>query len=67
MESVKASSDIYSPISGKVVEINSSLEEKPSLINSNPYDEGWIAKIEIKDPSELDSLMDEAAYEKFTE
>lgn len=65
IESVKAASDVLLPVSGKVVEVNESLEDEPATVNSNPYD-AWIVKIEISDPSELDSLMDAAAYEEFT-
>lgn len=66
MESVKSASDIYAPISGTIIEGNSVLEEKPGIINKGPESEGWIAKFEVKDPKELESLMDEAAYEKHT-
>ncbi len=64
VESVKAASDVYTPISGKVVEINGILEESPEKINEDPYD-SWIAVLEIKDISELDGLMDEEEYKKF--
>ncbi len=66
VESVKTVSDLYCPVSGKVVEINTALENSPELINQDPYGEGWILKIELADPSELDSLLDAAAYEAFT-
>ncbi|KAJ3039646.1 hypothetical protein HDV00_011990 [Rhizophlyctis rosea] len=62
VESVKAASDIYAPVSGEIVEINSNLEEKPSLINSAPYEEGWLAKIKLSNEKELDVLLDEKAY-----
>ncbi|KAJ3026139.1 hypothetical protein HK097_006514, partial [Rhizophlyctis rosea] len=62
VESVKAASDIYAPVSGEIVEVNSSLEEKPSLINSAPYEDGWLAKIKLSNPKELDALLDEQAY-----
>lgn len=63
LESVKASSDLYCPVSGEVVEVNSELEDKPELINEDPYG-SWIIKVKIADPSELDALMDAAAYAK---
>ncbi|TPX34164.1 hypothetical protein SmJEL517_g03095 [Synchytrium microbalum] len=62
VESVKAASDIYAPVSGTVVEANKALEKEPTLLNNSPYEEGWIAKIKISKPSEFDSLMDEKAY-----
>jgi glycine cleavage system H protein len=62
VESVKAASDIYAPVSGDIVEANSALSEKPSLLNTDPYGEGWIFKIKIANPSELDSLRNAAAY-----
>ncbi len=63
IDSVKAASDLYSPASGEIVEVNSALEDHPELVNSDPYGEGWIFKIKLADPSELDSLMDASAYE----
>jgi len=63
VESVKAVSDVYSPLSGKVVEVNDALESSPDLVNSSPHETGWIAVIEAQDPSELDALLDAAAYE----
>lgn len=65
IESVKAASEIYTPVSGKVTEVNKALEDKPSLVNSSCYDEGWIFKLVLKNPDELKSLMDEKAYEEF--
>ncbi len=62
VESVKAASDIYAPASGTVTEVNKTLEDNPGLINSDPYGEGWIFKLEPGDPAEIDSLMDAAAY-----
>lgn len=64
VESVKSASDILTPVSGTVIEVNSVLEEKPGTINKSPMEEGWIAKLEISDASELDALMDESAYDK---
>jgi len=65
LESVKAASELYSPVSGKVTEINTAVEGNPGLINSNPYDEGFLFKMELTQPEELDDLMDESSYEKF--
>src|SRR5687768_2659081 len=62
VESVKAVSDLYSPVSGKVVEVNEALRDAPELLNSDPFGEGWIAKVELADSSELDNLMDASAY-----
>lgn len=64
VESVKAASDIYAPISGRVVEVNEELENSPEKINETPY-EAWIAILEISDPSELEDLMSAKEYEKF--
>ena len=64
VESVKSVSDIFSPISGTVVEVNKDLEKTPQLINEDPYSKGWIAKIKIKEKAELDSLMSKEEYEK---
>ena len=66
LESVKASSDLYCPVSGKVVEVNEALEDKPELINEDAF-ENWIIKVEMSDPSELESLMDADAYKAMTE
>lgn len=62
VESVKAASDLYSPVSGTVVEINEELEDAPELLNQDAF-ANWIMKVEMSDPSELDNLMDAAAYE----
>lgn len=62
VESVKAASDIYAPVSGTVAEVNSALEESPGLVNSDPYGEGWIFKIELTGREEIEGLMDAAAY-----
>lgn len=67
VESVKSASDIMTPVSGIIVETNSVLEDKPSNINRDPEGEGWLAKIKISDKTELDGLMDAAAYKAFTE
>lgn len=65
VESVKAASDIYSPVGGEVVEGNAALADNPALVNSDPFGDGWFFKIRIADPAELDGLMDEAAYAEF--
>uniref|UniRef100_A0A131XBX6 Glycine cleavage system H protein n=1 Tax=Hyalomma excavatum TaxID=257692 RepID=A0A131XBX6_9ACAR len=65
IESVKAASEIYTPVSGKVTEVNKALEDKPALVNSDCYNEGWIFKLKVKNVDELKSLMDEKAYEEF--
>ena len=62
VESVKAASDLYVPVSGTVVEVNEALEQSPDLINSSPYDDGWIIKIEIDEPSQVDELLSPVAY-----
>jgi glycine cleavage system H protein len=65
VESVKAASDVYAPVSGEVVEGNSAVADDPSVINSDPEGEGWFFKIKLDNPGELDGLMDEAAYRDF--
>ena len=67
VESVKAASDVYAPVTGEVTEANAALEADPSLINTAPESEGWFFKVTLADPSELDGLMDEAAYKAFVE
>ena len=62
VESVKAVSDLYAPISGEVVEVNDALRESPELLNADPFGEGWIARVELSDRGELDSLLDAAGY-----
>ncbi|HSI98778.1 MAG TPA: glycine cleavage system protein GcvH [Patescibacteria group bacterium] len=62
VESVKAVSDLYSPVSGTVVEVNEALRDAPELLNSDPFGEGWIARVELGDASELEALMDADAY-----
>jgi len=64
VESVKAAADIYSPVSGTIIEVNTELEGSPELINEDPY-QNWIIVVEINDASELDSLMDAEEYERF--
>lgn len=63
IHSVKAASDLYSPISGEIIEINEELEEAPELVNESPYEEGWMIKIEISDPDELNNLLTAAEYQ----
>jgi glycine cleavage system H protein len=62
VESVKAVSDLYAPISGEVVEVNEALRDTPELMNSDPFGEGWIARVELSDTAELDGLLDADAY-----
>ena len=66
VESVKAASDVYAPISGDVLEVNEELAAEPALVNSDAAGKAWFFKLKIKDKSELDGLMDEAAYAKHT-
>ena len=63
VESVKAVSDVVAPLSGEVVEVNEALADEPEPINEDPYGDGWLAKVRMADPSELDDLMDAATYE----
>lgn len=67
IESVKAVSDVFMPISGVVVEVNEDLMDEPEKINEDPFNSGWLIKVEIKDKSELDELMDSTEYETFSE
>jgi len=67
LESVKAASDVYAPVSGKVVEVNTALEDKPEIVNKDAEGEGWLVKIEIIDPAELEDLLDEEDYKKLCE
>ncbi|CAK0752666.1 glycine cleavage system H protein [uncultured Gammaproteobacteria bacterium] len=67
VESVKAASEIYSPVDGEVLEINRALNEEPALINSAPVSDGWFFKLGIHDATQLDELMDEADYKTFLE
>lgn len=64
VESVKTASDVYSPVSGEVVEANSGLTANPELVNKEPYGKGWFFKVKLSNPSELNSLMDATAYTK---
>lgn len=65
VESVKAASDVYCPVSGEVIEANAALEGEPALVNSDAEEDGWFFKLRLTDPAELESLMNEAAYAKF--
>lgn len=67
VESVKAASDIYAPVSGKIVEVNEKLSNQPELLNKDAEGEGWLVKIEMSDPTELSDLLDEEAYRRFCE
>jgi glycine cleavage system H protein len=67
VESVKAVSDIYAPLSGEVTEVNTAVSDSPEKINEDPYGEGWLVKVRLSDPSEADQLMDAAAYRKLIE
>lgn len=62
IEAVKAVSDLYAPLSGVVLEVNAALENEPEIVNSDPYGEGWMIKIKIKNPQEIDELLDYKAY-----
>ena len=64
VESVKSVSEIFSPVSGKIVDVNKKLEDSPETINASPYDEGWLVELELKDKSEVDDLLDEISYKK---
>lgn len=64
VESTKAASDVYAPVSGKVVEVNTNLNDSPGLVNSDPYAQGWLVKLEGVDSSQLGELMDSEAYQK---
>jgi len=66
VESVKAASDVYAPVGGEVVEVNSRVTDEPGLVNSDPTGEGWLFKLKLGNPAELDALLDEQAYENLT-
>jgi len=65
VESVKAASDVYAPISGEVIEGNAGLSDAPETVNAQPESGGWFAKVKVADPAEFEGLMDRAAYEDF--
>jgi glycine cleavage system H protein len=66
VESVKAASEVYAPVAGEIVEVNSALEEDPELVNQAPTGDGWFMKIRVSDPAQVEAMMDEAAYNAFT-
>ena len=67
VESVKAASDVYAPVSGDVVEANDAVATDPAQVNEDPEGSGWFAKVRLSDPAQLDALMDKAAYDKYLE
>ena len=67
VESVKAASEVYAPVSGEVAEVNDALAADPAKVNGDPLGEGWFMKLRLADPGQLDGLMDEAAYQRFVE
>jgi glycine cleavage system H protein len=67
VESVKAVSDVYAPLSGEVTEVNAALSDKPESINEDPYESGWMVKVKLSDPSEAESLLEVDAYKKLLE
>ncbi len=67
VESVKAASDVFIPMSGEIIEVNKQLDDNPSLVNESPFGEGWLIKFRPSDPAEYDALMDAVGYKKFTE
>jgi glycine cleavage system H protein len=64
VESVKSVSEVYAPVSGKIVAVNTKLDDSPEIINSSPYDDGWLVEIEITDKAEVNTLLDAVAYKK---
>jgi glycine cleavage system H protein len=67
VESVKAASDIYAPLSGEILEVNTALEDEPELVNSDPYGDGWLFRVQFSDKSELEGLLDADAYAALAE
>ncbi len=67
VESVKAVSDLFAPVSGVVIEANTTLEDQPELVNSEPYEDGWMIRVEMKDDSELNDLLEADSYRAYTE
>jgi len=67
VESVKAVSDVYAPLSGEVVAVNDAVSDKPELINEDPYGDGWLVRVKLSDPAEADALMDVPAYRRLLE
>jgi glycine cleavage system H protein len=66
VESVKAVSEIFTPVSGEIVEVNESLQDEPEKVNTDPYDDGWMIRVRMSNPGEVDSLLTAAEYEDFT-
>ncbi len=64
IEAVKTVADLYAPVSGELLEVNTELKDNPELVNQDPYEKGWMLKIKIGDPSEIDTLMDSSAYKE---
>jgi glycine cleavage system H protein len=67
VESVKSVSDLYAPVTGRVLAVNGRLADQPELVNQDPYGEGWMIRLQLADPAELDALLDAAAYRAFVE
>jgi len=67
IESVKAVSELFAPVSGEVVEVNEALTDKPELVNTDPYGDGWMLRVKMSDPSEIDELMTPEEYDEYTE
>ena len=67
IESVKAVSDIYAPVSGEITEVNKALEDNPEIVNKDPYGEGWLFKLKLEKPDELEELMNAEAYDEYVE
>jgi len=67
VESVKAVSDVYAPVSGEIVEVNSELTESPGLVNQGPFEKGWMLKLKVEDPAQVESLLNAASYKQFIE
>jgi glycine cleavage system H protein len=65
VESVKAASEVYAPLAGEIIEVNGALEDEPAKVNADPLGDGWFLKLKVKDKSQFDALMDEAAYKAF--
>ena len=67
IESAKVASDLYAPISGEIIEVNEALDDEPELVNSSPYEDGWIIKVKVSDPAEEANLLSSSDYEKTLE
>jgi glycine cleavage system H protein len=66
VESVKTASDVYAPVAGEIIEVNDELENNPGRVNEDPYGDGWLYKLEVKNPEDLEDLLEPAAYQKLT-